>query len=489
MMMSFVQRRRGSTPQKKNNNHTFHSTTMEHIVSSRSRYSASARRSLSILARLTFAVLVLLAIVGVLSEDALTNKLWSTLQISSNAARGTDAKAIVSSHLAKDANVTLLNEQYGSSVGTILDWVCSKAQQGERIVQLTSFGASSLVILDKLKHREDDCLHRIPVVFIDTLHLFPETYKFLNDVVMQRKDYGIEPKQLRVYQPKGFKNRDEFDERFGKDLYKVNPSKYGMLTKIEPTQRALDALHAQAWITGRRRSQGAERASLEAFERDGHERLKINPLVDWTYEQVWDYIQKHNLPYNPLFNQGYKSIGDVQTTFKVAPDAAERSGRFQGLNQTECGMHEKDKEKFIDSIPEMEQYKPLDPYRGGKDFLELNAQTLDELVLDEEHASSSMLLVFFSPLCGHCRHFMPTFMEVAHYLQRFGSSIKAARFNVRENRIPDRAKEAGLRVAGVPTVFLVQHKPFRVAKFMGGRDKDSILEWLKENGAIGDTKH
>ena len=515
-MMAFVQRRKGTSAKSTTTTTTTatdndddddddddtpaisRSMTVAHTFStaSRSGYNASARRSVLIIMWLILAVCILLAVIKEVSENIFHNKLQSTtLRNESNSREGKDAKAKASSNRARGVNVTSLNAKHGSSADDILDWICDTVQQGEQIVQLTSFGISSLVILDKLrKHHQVDCLHRIPVVFIDTLHLFPETYQFLRDVSAQRIDYGIRQTQLHVYRPEGFQSRDEFDERYGKDLYMLNPEKYGLLTKAEPTQRALHALHARAWITGRRRSQGSERSALEAFERDGQGRLKINPLVDWTYEQVWDYIRLNNLPYNPLFDQGYKSIGDVQSTSKVTPDAAERSGRFQGLNQTECGMHVKDIETdMIQNFKENEEDVSMNVQRASdtnaKDYWDLNPKSLYEMVLDEERVSSDMLLVFYSPRCGHCRAFMPTFLEVARHLRQYppvGSHrmVQAGRFNVLENRVPDTAKTAGLRVAGVPTIFLVQHEPFRVTKFIGRRDKDTILKWLGENGAI-----
>jgi phosphoadenosine phosphosulfate reductase len=94
-----------------------------------------------------------------------------------------------------------------------------------------------------------------------------------------------------------------------------------------------------AWLNGRRRSQGGARASLPFFEFDVDGRLKVNPLANWTYDQTWEYIREHNVPYNPLHDQGYKSIGDKMTTFPVGENEPERAGRWQGSSKTECGIH------------------------------------------------------------------------------------------------------------------------------------------------------
>jgi len=386
-----------------------------------------------------------------------------------------------------ELDVAYLNARYGSSVDTILEWVCLQAQT-KPIVQFTSFGASSLVILHKLQRRNDDCLHRIPVVTIDTLHLFPETYMFLHWAAVNN-DYGILATQLQVYGPKGYTRKEDFDRDFGPDLYKTNPEKYAWLTKIEPTQRALDDLRPVAWITGRRRSQGGDRSSLQAFEREeGHHRLKINPLVDWTYEQVWGYIRHYQLPYNDLFDQGYKSIGDVQTTASVSHTAEERSGRFQGLNRSECGMHE------ISSWSDHHQLghgtAPEEPNANGKYYVDVTPKTFDRVVLEENKTSSaSVLLLFYAPKCEHCRVFAPTFLSLARdfYGNKTSSgvhhyNIRAARFNTKEHHIPRNVKHAGFRVTGTPNLFLVQHHPLRITKHSGKRDKESILKWLREHG-------
>lgn len=125
----------------------------------------------------------------------------------------------------------------------------------------------------------------------------------------------------------------------GKELWKNDVSYYDALAKIEPTYRALSDLNVKVWITGRRRSQGDQRSTLEVLElqRDGS--IKINPLAHWSYDQSWQFARAKGVYYNPLLDRGYKSVGDIMTTAAVDPNAPERSGRWAGQGKSECGMH------------------------------------------------------------------------------------------------------------------------------------------------------
>lgn len=111
------------------------------------------------------------------------------------------------------------------------------------------------------------------------------------------------------------------------------------MTKVEPTGRALKHFNVDVWITGRRRSQGDLRSTLRVLEKTKDGRIKVNPLAWWGWDMVWQYIKEHNVPFNPLLNHGYKSIGDVHSTVVVGKEAPERSGRWSGEFRTECGMH------------------------------------------------------------------------------------------------------------------------------------------------------
>lgn len=221
----------------------------------------------------------------------------------------------------------ILNQK---SLDEILMWAYSYSQG--HLIPVTSFGPSGLVILHKMQQL--GILNRI--ISIDTLHLFPETYSFIKSWISRHPNV-----QVSLYKPNGFESQQTFSTKFGNDLYKTDYERYAYLTKIEPLQRALLNHSPKIWITGRRQSQGGERSSLKVIEYDDNsDRLKLNPLVNWSSDEVWAYIRQHNIPYNSMHDQGFTSIGDVNTT-SLPVNKEERSGRFIGLGRTECGCHKK----------------------------------------------------------------------------------------------------------------------------------------------------
>jgi len=176
----------------------------------------------------------------------------------------------------------------------------------------------------------------IPVVFMDTLHLFNETLEFLEDC---EERYNF--KALR-YLPVGCNNRKEWNEKYSSDLYMTNVEEYDLHAKVEPLNRALSELNVDAWINGRRRDHGFDRASLDVYEEG--KQFKINVLAHWTFSDCWDYLELNGVPYHPLHDEGYPSVGDIQSTLPVPRDkwfeyAGERSGRWNGESKTECGIH------------------------------------------------------------------------------------------------------------------------------------------------------
>ncbi|CAM6008028.1 unnamed protein product [Sphagnum balticum] len=202
--------------------------------------------------------------------------------------------------------------------------------------------AGDVVILDLL-HRAGVLKNEaVKIVFVDTFHLFPETYVFLAEV---EKRYGF---KAHVFHADGFNNKKEYEAKHGSDLFITDIDEYDRICKVEPFNRALETLNVDAMINGRRRDHGAERAHLEVVEAGAM--AKIQPIAYWEFRDVWDYLQKYSLPYHPLHDQGFPSVGDVQTTLPVPQDkwfeyGGERSGRFQGLknadgtDKTECGIH------------------------------------------------------------------------------------------------------------------------------------------------------
>lgn len=191
----------------------------------------------------------------------------------------------------------------------------------------SSFGAQSAVSLHMVTRQRPD----IPVILVDTGYLFPETYRFIDRLSDQLA------LNLKVYRPQI--GVAWMEARLGR-LWEDGTDglkQYNRLRKIEPMQRALDELGVRTWIAGLRRSQSRARAGIDFLElRDG--RWKLHPLADWRDRDVWNYLQKHDLPYHPLWERGYVSIGDVHTTRPLQAGMREEETRFFGL-QRECGLH------------------------------------------------------------------------------------------------------------------------------------------------------
>lgn len=134
----------------------------------------------------------------------------------------------------------------------------------------------------------------------------------------------------------------EFEDVYGRNLWERDEDLYDYLSKVEPARRAYKELNVCAVLTGRRRSQGADRASLQAVEVDETGLVKVNALLNWSFKEVNDYVREHNVPYNELLDFGYRSIGDWHSTALPTgdSDAGERSGRWANKQgKTECGLH------------------------------------------------------------------------------------------------------------------------------------------------------
>lgn len=197
-----------------------------------------------------------------------------------------------------------------------------------RVVLTSSFGAQSAVCLHMVTRQQPD----IPVVLVDTGYLFPETYQFI-DELSERLSLN-----LQIYRAELSAAWQE--ARYGKlwEQGLEGIERYNGLNKVEPMQRALKELEAAAWISGLRRQQAKSRQHLDVLLwRNG--RCKVHPLIDWTDRDVYRYLSQHNLPYHPLWHQGYVSIGDTHTTRRLLDGMSEEETRFFGLKR-ECGLHE-----------------------------------------------------------------------------------------------------------------------------------------------------
>jgi phosphoadenosine phosphosulfate reductase len=197
---------------------------------------------------------------------------------------------------------------------------------GEDVALACSFGAEDVVLVDMLVKINP----KAKIFYLDTDVLFQETYD-VRDRIVER----YQPNLLR-YSPK--LTLEEQAEMYGEALWSVDPNTCCNIRKVEPLERALQPL--DAWITGIRRDQAPTRANAKVVEADFRFGLiKINPLASWTFDQVWQYIREHDVPYNILHDQGYPSIGCLHCTRPVKPGEDPRAGRWSGFQKTECGLH------------------------------------------------------------------------------------------------------------------------------------------------------
>lgn len=224
-----------------------------------------------------------------------------------------------------DTDFSEINQYFAARpLDELLAW--SLSTFGNKAALVTSFGPTGMVVLDHLAKLSPG----IKVITIDTDFLFEETYA-MREQVQRRYPIQLEIRkssltpaiQAQVYQPQ---------------LWQTNPDLCCHIRKVVPLSEVLSGL--DAWLTGLRRDQAATRTELPLVTWDSkHNLVKINPLANWTRGQVWSYLLENNVPYNPLHDQGYGSIGCTHCTHPSNSTSDERSGRWQGQNKIECGMH------------------------------------------------------------------------------------------------------------------------------------------------------
>ena len=198
---------------------------------------------------------------------------------------------------------------------------------GGRAIATTSAGAQAAVMLHLIARNAP----HIPVIFIDTGFHFPETYRYLESL---RERIAAE---IRVYAPELTAARLEALHGRLWEGDEAALERYGLLTKVEPMDRALRDHGAVAWISGLRHAHSRERAGRALAERQG-ETLKLYPIIDWSDEQVAAYMEAHDLPAHPLLERGYVSIGDWHSTRPLEEGMSAEETRFAGIKR-ECGLH------------------------------------------------------------------------------------------------------------------------------------------------------
>ena len=219
-----------------------------------------------------------------------------------------------------------LNAELASySAEELIRWAVERF--APRLVVSSSFGAHSALVL----HMVHRVAPNLPILWIDTGYLFPETYRFAHEL---KERFRL---NLQVYAP-------SLSAAYQEALYgrlweqgEEGVRRYLQLNKLEPMQRALREHRAQAWIAGLRGDQTEHRRALRKLElQDG--RYKIHPILDWDEGRVDEYLHRHSLPYHPLHGEGYRSIGDWHSTLPTLADQDPREGRILGQKR-ECGLH------------------------------------------------------------------------------------------------------------------------------------------------------
>ena len=196
---------------------------------------------------------------------------------------------------------------------------------GKRVVASSSFGLQAAVML----HLIAEHAPAIPVVFVDTGYLFPETYRYIEEL---STSLNVD---LRRYVPQMTAAYQE--SVYGK-LWENNPREYARINKIEPMNRALREIGGDIWLSGLRRAQSSTRADRAMAEQQGRT-MKVYPILDWADAQVASYFHTHQLPPHPLAREGYLTMGDWHSTRKPETGEVGEGTRFNG-QKYECGLHE-----------------------------------------------------------------------------------------------------------------------------------------------------
>jgi phosphoadenosine phosphosulfate reductase len=207
----------------------------------------------------------------------------------------------------------------------IIEWAAGQWKDG--LMMTTALGYSGMVLMSILSEVARD----MPVYFINTGFHFRETIEFLGHC---REKLG-----LNIIELKPEPSRRDFLDKHGEDIMKRAPDTCCGVNKVAPLRSLLDQGRYQAWIAALRRGQADTRKSIEIVETMDSGMIKIHPLAHWDKARVWKYISENNIPYHPLHDEGYMSIGCQPCTLKTGQGQHERDGRWAGNEKVECGLH------------------------------------------------------------------------------------------------------------------------------------------------------
>jgi phosphoadenosine phosphosulfate reductase len=230
------------------------------------------------------------------------------------------AESSISAHEIAEACCRL----EGKQPQDVLRWAIEEFYP--RLTMATAFGPEGNCIIHMLAEIEP----RVRIFNLDTGYQFPETLELRERI---KRRYGIAVEMMRPEQ-----TVKEYEEEHGGPLYVHRPDQCCFDRKIVPLRRAIAGY--DAWISAIRRDQTSDRARASVVQWDSKfELVKVNPLLAWTKKDVWSFIVKHDIPYNPLHDQGYPSVGCWPCTQPVTNGDDDRSGRWTGKVKKECGLH------------------------------------------------------------------------------------------------------------------------------------------------------
>jgi phosphoadenosine phosphosulfate reductase len=219
------------------------------------------------------------------------------------------------------------DEAERSTAEELLRWASDRF--GSRVAIASSFGGDAVVLIDIAARN----VKNLRVFTLDTDFLFPETYELIERV--QHK-YGIQVERTRPSL-----SAPQQAALYGEALWSRKPNLCCQIRKVDPLKAKVAEL--DAWVSGIRRDQTPSRAEAKKLEWDAHFGLvKLNPLADWSTEEIWDYVRANDLPYNALHDRNYPSVGCTHCTRPVQIGEDPRAGRWVGFQKTECGLHAKE---------------------------------------------------------------------------------------------------------------------------------------------------